>query len=315
MSKKLTNALLTAAAVTVVSSLTFLHNWLDAKGEEQKLIGEEIKHKLTIADQAKQIQLDNIVIQTNAQTISVQANTINHISHNGLAPAGTFKLDLLDNITNFLHAQLESPPANLIIIEDLASYGCVSHPEEYDQFISEITNFANGIMSSPTIVKMLFYSDSYASNVVSLQFTASTWQSEYISDAHSREKLRHWFKRDDVQTAISPLNIDAAKLGAYERGSYRETDLETFKLCTLTYNTYMKEFFARNGVKVYSYDEPMSLHLWLIDKQPDDDKIAGIISLADWISSIDEPGFYVRNLTYNQINAIANKIIARGTPE
>jgi hypothetical protein len=289
----LAGGLVIGAITTFVNKLSDLEKAL----KKEKDTRAELEGKLT--NQAKQIADQQQIIQK--------------IIVNGMTPAGTFGAGLMESLTNFFSVSAASA-ANVTIVADFASYGCISHPVEYDALVGQILGAADS--SNQINVTMILYSDELAKKTTEDQFTKERWVEQYVHNADMKacQKLAKWFKREDVASAVSSLNIDPGKLFAFQKGEFLADDRETLIACSLAYNAWMIEQFKEHQISVFKLREVPPIHLWMVDKSPQGDAVSGIMSIADWASSFDEPGFFIRKITYNQMNSIAKGLLKNSDP-
>ncbi len=263
--------------------------------------------------QEEQIREHLITEGKQASTLNEQAKSINDLIQRGLTPAGTFDDGLMASLTSFLDEQVNRHPARISIIADSVMYGCISHPAEYDHITAKIKDLIKGSRQDKTDVRMMVYSEAMNAKVVNLQLSEETWQNKVVGKKTDLSlALANWINRPDVREALRSAPVEPAKMLAFKNGDYGADDRKDFLSCIQMYNKARQRELAAAGVKLVTTDDPLPFHLWLADKSDNDDRITGVISIADWISSIDEPGFAIRKTTHLQFNAIAEQLFDHG---
>ncbi|HEX2746411.1 MAG TPA: hypothetical protein VHM91_00320, partial [Verrucomicrobiales bacterium] len=268
------------------------------------------------ADKDERLRKHDDTIGKNADTLQSQQKTIEIFTERGLTPAGTFDDTLVASLADFLGAEARRRPAHLTIITDTAMYGCLSYPAEFSRMLNQIESLAKDVNGSKTGVKMLVYSDARMREVLDLQFPESKWREKVAGKTKGLpEKLTTWVNLPDVKKSLPkepPAMLE--KTANFMAGKFAPEDRAEFISCLLNYNKHLQARFSEMGVKIYLCDSPLPFHLWLSDKADKDETVTGIISIADWISSINEPGFHIRRLTHGQFSAIADQLLESAKP-
>ena len=248
----------------------------------------------------------------NTTSIEKLSESVKNLSENGLTTAGVFSDGLMSSLVSLLDNQITRHTGHLRIITDCVMYGCVSHPEEFNTINDHLAKLIKGTGEGQnrTGVTMLVYSDTMEQKALELQYSDETWLRNVAGkkDGALAKTFAKWVNREDVQMALSSSPLPAPKMLDFRNGVYAADDRKAFLECVQIYNKFMQQSLIKMGVALYTCDDPLPFHLWLAEKPDDTEAVSGIVSIADWASCIDEPGFKIHKAGHSQFGTIADQL-------
>lgn len=192
-------------------------------------------------------------------------------------PAGSFQSgELVDSIIEQCSHETDTPPPELKIVADFASYGSFSHPEKFEEYLDLLRRRAD---NGRNRVSCIFLDDLRREQVLRLQFKDFDTLKK---TAPFLERLTRYMVTDYGRRALKELDLENRALHP------EDLTLDEWVQIGIRVDDLVIKDLRQWGVGVKFYPHLLTVHAWSGSRNQ------ALMAIVDFEGVVDEAGFIAR---------------------